>query len=69
MSLLWFKTKGVGVSLHQRFLGQLPILHLTQGQISAAAHRLSGESETLVVGVYLRFQWFYERTGARHALR
>ena len=24
---------------------------LTQGQISAAAHRLSGESETLVVGV------------------
>jgi hypothetical protein len=27
-------------------------LHLTQGQISATARRLSGESETLVVGVY-----------------
>jgi len=44
MTLLWFEVALQGVAS----------LHLTQGQISAAAHRLSGQSETLVVGVY----WF-----------
>ena len=29
---------------------------------------LSGESETLVVGVYLVSSWIYELTGARYAL-
>jgi len=42
MTLLWFGVAPWEVALP----------HLTQGRISAAAHRLSGQSETLVVGVY-----------------
>ena len=56
MTLLRFRISCFGgYGPRQGSLGKLPFLRPTQGQIGAAAHRLSGESETLVVsGVYLR---------------